>query len=102
MNHTSEIVDCSSCGDSSSMLRRVELFHFKNHKATTIDFSSPFTIIVGRNGSGKSAVMDAIEWCLFHSKSTELRASAHKDLVNANKPINDVMAVQISLQQENK
>jgi chromosome segregation ATPase len=82
------------------MLLCVELFHFKNHRTTTVDFTSPFNVIVGRNGSGKSAVLDGIEWCLFHSKSKDLRASSHQDLVNKAKPSSEVMAVQITLSQQ--
>lgn len=84
------------------MLRRVELFYFKNHRETVVDFNSPFQIIVGRNGSGKSAILDAIEWCLFHSKSKELRAFSHQDLVNKSKPMCSDMAVQISLIDKSK
>mmetsp|Transcript_12726 Transcript_12726/g.20692 ORF Transcript_12726/g.20692 Transcript_12726/m.20692 type:complete len:101 (+) Transcript_12726:1018-1320(+) len=84
------------------MLRRVELFHFKNHKSTSIDFSSHFNVVVGRNGSGKSAVIDAIEWCLFHRKSNDLRASSLRDLENASKQSHEVMAVQVCLRQESR
>ena len=85
------------------MLRRVELFHFKNHKSTKVDFTSHFNVIVGKNGSGKSAVIDAIEWCLFHSKSSDLRATSQRDLVNnAGRQPHEVMAVQICLSLESR
>ena len=79
------------------MIKTVSLFYFKNHKETTINFDSLFNVIVGRNGSGKSAVLDAIEWCLFHSKGSDLRASSYSDLVNIHKPKDAVMAVHVSL-----
>jgi chromosome segregation ATPase len=79
------------------MLQRVELSYFKNHCNTVVDFNSPFNVVVGRNGSGKSAVLDAIEWCLFHSKGKDIRALSHKDLVNKSKPPHEVMSVQIEL-----
>jgi len=33
------------------------------------DFYSPFTILFGENGKGKSSLLNAIEWCLFGNDS---------------------------------
>ncbi len=47
------------------ILKQIELTGFRGSKGTiTIPFGPGFTIITGRNGSGKSSVCDAIEFAL--------------------------------------
>jgi chromosome segregation protein len=46
-------------------LKQIELSAFRGFKKqTTIPFGSGFTIITGRNGSGKSSICDALEYVL--------------------------------------
>lgn len=45
------------------MLRRISAHNFKSLRAFTLELG-PFTVLVGRNGSGKSSVLDAIRF--FH------------------------------------
>jgi len=46
-------------------LRQIELSSFRGFKeSTTIPFGPGFTIITGRNGSGKSSICDALEYVL--------------------------------------
>lgn len=46
-------------------INRVYIKNFKNYSGEhTFDLSKRLTIIVGRNGFGKSSFFDAIEWCL--------------------------------------
>lgn len=46
-------------------LRTLELTNFRQHAATRFDFEPGITGIVGRNGAGKSTVLEAIAWALY-------------------------------------
>lgn len=84
------------------MITKVVLNHFKNFNgAQTIVLSSPedeyyCDIIIGRNGSGKSCLVEAIEWCLYNRPPRDMRASNLKDLVNVLSP-DGKMAVSVEL-----
>ena len=43
---------------------RIRISHFLSIKDLDININSPINFIVGQNDAGKSAVMDAIVWCL--------------------------------------
>jgi len=46
-------------------LKQLELLGFRGSKnLTTVPFGAGFTIITGRNGSGKSSICDALEYVL--------------------------------------
>ena len=47
-------------------IRRIELKNFKNHNSLTVDLPKNCTgaILYGKNGSGKSSVLEAIMFCL--------------------------------------
>lgn len=49
-------------------LNNLRLFNFKNHAEVNLTFNTPVNCIVGRNGSGKTNVLDAIHY-LSLSKS---------------------------------
>ena len=42
------------------------------------------SVIVGRNGSGKSCLLEAIEWCLCNNCPSEMRSGNIRDMVNVN------------------
>lgn len=56
------------------MIKRVRLVNFVCHKETQITFSEGLTIFLGRNGSGKSSVIDAITYALYgkHTRGGKL------------------------------
>jgi AAA15 family ATPase/GTPase len=62
------------------VLKRLILHNFKSIASASIDFT-PFTFLVGRNGSGKSNIADALAFLaettngLFRQSSTA--AAAH-------------------------
>ena len=70
------------------MLRSVEIENFKNFsKKEYIELyqqrdSYPFSVIVGRNGGGKSCIMEAIEWVLYDGQRKDMRATAVEHMVN--------------------
>jgi len=49
-------------------LHNLRLFNFKNHAEVNLAFDTPVNCIVGKNGSGKTNVLDAIHYLSF-SKS---------------------------------
>lgn len=72
------------------MITRVVISNFKNFCGEeTIVLSSPsdesyVDVLVGRNGSGKSCLLESIDWCLCNRTPRDIRASSMKDLVNIN------------------
>ena len=60
------------------MLKKVELRNYRQFEDGAAVFSTkknqPFTIIEGRNGFGKSNILNAITWCFYgieqHLKNT--------------------------------
>lgn len=76
---------------------------FKNFRGKlSITLCDPHTdsyfldVIVGRNGSGKSCVLEAIEWCLSSLSARDVRGSNMKDLVNIHS-IKASMAVTVEI-----
>ncbi len=53
------------------MLESIRLIDFISHRDTDIRFGDGITVFVGRNGSGKSSVIDAITYALYneHTRS---------------------------------
>ena len=47
------------------MIRRIRVRNFTSHSDTEIEFPERLTILVGRNGAGKSSVIDAITYALY-------------------------------------
>lgn len=55
---------------------------------------------IGRNGSGKSALIDAIEWCLFRRRASNLRVKKVDQLVNSNQ--NGDLVINVELRKNNE
>lgn len=47
------------------MLKSITIFDFQNHEYIEIDLD-PVTVLVGDNGSGKSAIIRAVLWCALN------------------------------------
>src|SRR5574344_2057671 len=58
-------------------LESIHIKNFTNIKETTLDLTSPVTLFIGENASGKSSVVDAIAICLSEHK----RSDTFKDYV---------------------
>ena len=67
------------------MIKKLILKNWKKHENFTIDFSKGVNIIVGEMGTGKSSILQAINYCLFGSfndlKSREIKTD---DLISRN------------------
>ena len=79
------------------MLNSIKLSNFKNfstHQEVilgSIEDQTRFTVIVGANGSGKTSLVDAIEWCCFSGNSLK----GVKKLVNSNLSFDAEMSVEV-------
>lgn len=50
------------------IIEKVELQNFRNHKDLTINFTNGINLLYGKNGSGKTTILEAIGITLFNSK----------------------------------
>ena len=49
------------------LLKSLKLNNFISHSETTIEFKErTHQILIGRSGSGKSGILEAITWCLYN------------------------------------
>lgn len=51
------------------ILRRIQLTNFRQYHRETLIFQDGITGIVGRNGAGKSSILEAVLWCLFGNRA---------------------------------
>ena len=51
------------------MIKSIEMINFLSHSNTKIDFTDGLNVFVGRNGAGKSSVIDAINYALYSKHS---------------------------------
>ncbi len=47
------------------ILRRLSLTHWRAHAQLDLNFSNGLNVVVGRNESGKSSLVEALDWALF-------------------------------------
>jgi DNA repair exonuclease SbcCD ATPase subunit len=66
---------------------------------TTIDFSQGFHLIVGQNGSGKSAILDALSYCLFGQPYRKIKI---KELINRKNRSNTYVECQFTIDNTDK
>jgi len=59
------------------MIKKLLLNNFLSHKNTSIEFHPGITVFVGRNGSGKSSIIDSITFALFNEHTRK----SNKNLV---------------------
>lgn len=63
-----------------------------------IEDSYNLTVLVGKNGSGKSSTFDAIDWAVFNRSPKSMRASSQDSLIAVGK---SSMYVKVTIQQQN-
>lgn len=51
------------------VLSRLKLLNFRQYQKLELQFKDGITGIVGRNGSGKSTILEAVLWCLFGNRA---------------------------------
>ncbi|MEA2046592.1 MAG: SMC family ATPase [Euryarchaeota archaeon] len=55
------------------ILNSLEMRNFKKYRNVKIEFQDGLTGIVGKNGSGKSTIVEAVAWALYGSKASTIR-----------------------------
>ena len=50
------------------ILEKVKIEDFRSHRLTKLSFNEGITVIIGGNGSGKTSILDAINFALFKQK----------------------------------
>ena len=80
------------------ILTNLKLENFKKYVSHSISFEEGLTGIIGKNGSGKSTIFEAILFALYG----ELKNKGDKEIVrNANASIKDVVSVDLDFEFEN-
>ena len=69
------------------LLKSIELLNFKGIEHFKVDFSTDNTSILGKNGSGKTTIMDAFNWCLFGKNAANKQDFSIKTLTTSGEPI---------------
>jgi DNA repair exonuclease SbcCD ATPase subunit len=84
------------------MLRKVELLNFKNFvgcKVVTLLEETdpiPLVVIVGKNGNGKSCIIDAIEWTLSGDSDSKTKKSFDAIAIINNRCAEKFMSVKLT------
>lgn len=52
------------------IIKSLHVVNFKGMRELTLDFTDAINCVYGANGTGKTTVCDAIQWCLFGKSST--------------------------------
>ncbi len=59
-------------------IRRMRLINWHGHENATFDVMGDMLAIIGENGSGKSLILDAIDWALFPASNKQFNAAARE------------------------
>jgi exonuclease SbcC len=77
------------------ILSKLRLENFKKYSAKTIEFGEGLIGIIGKNGSGKSTIFEAIFFALYG----ELRNKGYKDIIkNSNADAKDAVVVELEFE----
>ena len=63
-------------------IEKIRLFQFRNYEEITIDLHSDMNIFVGKNGSGKTNILEAINYCAIGKSH---RAAADTEVIKKGK-----------------
>lgn len=77
----------------SGIILRLELYNFMCHKAFSLDFGGQTNFIIGRNGSGKSAILTGLSVALGARASDTDRGNSLKGLIMHGKNVARVKVV---------
>jgi len=50
------------------IIKRVQLENYRSHSNTTVEFTKGVNLILGKNGRGKTSILEAISSVMFNTK----------------------------------
>ena len=65
-------------GAGRAWIRRIRLINWHGHENATLDVYGDMLAVIGENGSGKSLILDAIDWALFPTSGKVFNAAARE------------------------
>jgi DNA repair exonuclease SbcCD ATPase subunit len=65
-------------GPGRAWIRRIRLINWHGHENATLDVLGDMLAIIGENGSGKSLILDAIDWALFPATGKQFNLAARE------------------------
>ncbi|MEO7001656.1 MAG: ATP-binding protein, partial [Ktedonobacterales bacterium] len=65
-------------GPGRAWIRRIRLINWHGHENALLDVMGDMLAIIGENGSGKSLILDAIDWALFPASNKQFNAAARE------------------------
>ncbi len=65
-------------GSGRAWVRRIRLINWHGHENATMDVFGDMLAVIGENGSGKSLILDAIDWALFPTSGKVFNAAARE------------------------
>ncbi|HEU0026615.1 MAG TPA: ATP-binding protein, partial [Ktedonobacterales bacterium] len=65
-------------GSGRAWVRRIRLINWHGHENATLDVFGDMLAVIGENGSGKSLILDAIDWALFPTSGKVFNAAARE------------------------
>ena len=65
-------------GQGRAWIRRIRLINWHGHENATLDIVGDMLAVIGENGSGKSLILDAIDWALFPTSGKVFNAAARE------------------------
>ncbi|MBF6589831.1 MAG: AAA family ATPase, partial [Ktedonobacterales bacterium] len=68
----------AATGLGRAWIRRIRLINWHGHENATLEVMGDMLAIIGENGSGKSLILDAIDWALFPAPSKQFNAAARE------------------------
>ena len=75
-------------------IQSVELENYRQYYGRRkIDFSDRddgFTVVFGKNGEGKSNLLNAISWCLYHKEPHGIKADPNRKSENESLPVTNI------------
>ena len=81
------------------ILSKLRLEHFKKYTQYEIEFGEGLVGIIGKNGSGKSTIFEAILFALYG----ELKTKGYKEIIrNSNATTKDPVVVELEFEFEDK
>ena len=86
--------------------KKIQLNGFKSFaEKTNFLIEKGLTGIVGRNGCGKSNIVEALRWCMGETSAKSMRGSGMEDVIfsgTSNKPSKNIAEVSVTISNENK